>query len=130
MQKKRAGMRRLAYILALLLLSGCTRTVYQDREVVRHDTTYISKFALDTVIQRDSIRVLEKGDTFKITECKYIYKVRERVDTSYVFITDTVTNTVTKTVQKADLKSCIWTFVFGLLLSVVITVVVRRHKRQ
>jgi len=99
-------MRRLAYILPLLLLlSGCTRTIYQDREVVRHDTTYISKFALDTVIQRDSILVLERGDTVYKTIQKYVYKVKERRDTCYVQRTDTVLQTDTKEVQKTVRKN-------------------------
>ena len=100
-------MRRLAYILPLLLLlSGCTRTIYQDREVVRHDTAYVSKFALDTVIQRDSILVLERGDTVYKTIQKYVYTVKERRDTCYVQRTDTVlqteTKVETKTVRKND----------------------------
>lgn len=98
-------MRRLAYILALLLLSGCTRTIYQDREVVRHDTAYVSKFALDTVIQRDSILVLERGDTVYKTIQKYVYKVKERRDTCYVQRTDTVLQTETKEVQKTVRKN-------------------------
>jgi len=98
-------MRRLAYILPLLLLlSGCTRTIYQDREVVRHDTAYVSKFALDTVIQRDSILVLERGDTVYKTIQKYVYKVKERRDTCYVQRTDTVLQTETKEVQKTVRK--------------------------
>lgn len=92
-------MRRLTCILViLLLLSGCTRTVYQDREVVRHDSIYVTAQSVDTILQRDSVHVLERGDTVRITEYKYIYKIRERVDTSYIIVSDTVTKTVTKEV--------------------------------
>lgn len=92
-------------ILLVSAICSCTRTVYQDREVVRHDTTYISKFALDTVIQRDSIHVLEKGDTVYKTIQKYVYKVKERRDTCYVQRTDTVLQTETKEVQKTVRKN-------------------------
>ena len=92
-------------ILLASAICSCTRTIYQDREVVRHDTTYISKFALDTVIQRDSILVLERGDTVYKTIQKYVYKVKERADTCYVQRTDTVLQTETKEVQKTVRKN-------------------------
>jgi hypothetical protein len=118
-------MRRLAYILPLLLLlSGCTRTVYQDREVVRHDTAYVSKFALDTVIQRDSIHVLERGDTVTTTIFKYIYKVKERTDTFFRDRVDTflmkknIVKYKTKTVKKKDWEFIFISFFLGFLLGV------------
>ena len=116
-------------VFAIVLLSSCTRTIYQEREVVHHDTTYISKFALDTIIQRDSIRVLQKGDTFKITETKYVYKVRERVDTSYIFATDTLTKTETKEVEKIvkkkDWLSIIGALCIGILIGIITLPIIR-----
>ena len=97
--------------------------------MVHHDTTYISKFALDTIIQRDSIRVLQKGDTFKITETKYVYKVRERVDTTYIFATDTLTKTETKEVEKIvkknDWLSTIGALCIGILIGIITLPIIR-----
>ena len=86
-------------------LSSCTRTAYQDREVVRHDSIYVTALSVDTILQRDSVHVLERGDTVYKTIQKYVYKVKERRDTCYVQRTDTVLQTETKEVQKTSEKT-------------------------
>lgn len=95
-------------VVSILLMSitcSCTRTVYQDREVVRHDSIYVTALSVDTILQRDSIHVLERGDTVYKTIQKYVYKVKERRDTCYVQRTDTVLQTETKEVQKTVRKN-------------------------
>lgn len=86
-------------------LSSCTRTAYQDREVVRHDSIYVTALSVDTILQRDSVHVLERGDTVYKNVQKYVYKVKERRDTCYVQRTDTVLQTETKEVQKTVRKN-------------------------
>ncbi len=99
-------------------ISSCTRTVYQDREVVRHDSIYITALSVDTILQRDSVHVLERGDTVRITEFKYIYKFRERVDTSYISVSDTVTKTetLTKVERKVDFLSIVGAFSIAFVI--------------
>ncbi len=105
-------------------LSSCTRTVYQDREVVRHDSIYVTALAVDTILQRDSIHVLERGDTVRITEFKYIYKVKERTDTFFRDRVDTflmkknIVKYKTKTVKKKDWEFIFISFFLGLILGV------------
>ena len=81
-------------------------------------------FLYADVIQRDSVRVLQKGDTIRITETKYVYKVRERVDTSYVYTTDTLTRTETiekeKVVRKKDWLSIIGAIVVGAVVGFIL----------
>ena len=124
-------MRRLAYILALLLLSGCTRTVYQDREVVRHDSIYVTALAVDTILQRDSIHTIERGDTVTTTIYKYIYKVRERRDTLVIYKTDTLTQTqtveVVKTKKTTDLGKCAIALLVGIGITFLMFVVVKKR---
>ena len=110
-------------LFVILLLPSCTRTVYQERETVRHDSIYIAAVSVDTVMQRDSIHVVERGDTVTTTIYKYIYKVRERTDTCYVQHTDTVmmteTKEVTKTVKKKDWASIIGALCIGILIGII-----------
>jgi len=89
----------------VILLSSCTRTVYQVRDVYHHDSIYVTALAVDTILQRDSVHVLERGDTVYKTIQKYVYKVKERRDTCYVQRTDTVLQTETKEVQKTVRKN-------------------------
>ena len=117
--------RALAQMAVLvLLLASCTRTVYQDHEVIRHDSIYVTAVSIDTVLMRDSIHTVEKGDTVTTTIYKYIYKVRERTDTAYIERTDTVTMTETvereKVVKKRDWLSIIGAVVVGAIVGLVI----------
>lgn len=72
-------MRKFAIILALLLVSCSPRII--ERTIYQRDTTYIEKVKVDSVYKRDSVYVMEKGDTL------YIYK--EKVRDKYRFIHDT-----------------------------------------
>ena len=108
----------------VLLLASCTRTVYQDHEVIRHDSIYVTAVSIDTVLMRDSIHTVEKGDTVTTTIYKYIYKVRERTDTAYIERTDTVTMMETvereKVVKKRDWLSIIGAMVVGAIVGLII----------
>ncbi len=118
-------------VFAIVLLSSCTRTIYQEREVVRHDSLYITSACVDTVIQRDSVRMLQEGDTVLKTVYKYIYKVRERVDTCYKVRVDTVLKkekvVETEIVRKTDWTKCVWAFLIGAV-AVVVMAIVRRFR--
>ena len=116
------GLAQMAVLV--LLLASCTRTVYQDHEVIRHDSIYVTAVSIDTVLMRDSIHTFEKGDTVTTTIYKYIYKVRERTDTAYIERTDTVTMTDTvereKVVKKRDWLSIIGAVVVGAIVGLII----------
>lgn len=72
-------MRKLFYILCVLFLASCTRTIYVPHDVVRE--IYIDRLAHDTTIITQTDIVREKADTV------YIEKVR----TEYRYITKTDT---------------------------------------
>lgn len=79
-------------IAALMLLGGCTRKVYVPTEhiVYSTDTVYEAVLRVDSVIQRDSVAVVQKGDTVLITRYRDRYRVKERTDTVYKAKTDSV----------------------------------------
>ena len=76
----------------LLLSGGCTRKVYVPTEhiVYSTDTVYEAVLRVDSVIQRDSVAVVQKGDTVLITRYRDRYRVKERTDTVYKAKTDSV----------------------------------------
>ena len=77
---------------ALMLSGGCTRKVYVPTEhiVYSTDTVHEAVLRVDSVIQRDSVAVVQKGDTVLITRCRDRYRVKERTDTVYKAKTDSV----------------------------------------
>ena len=83
-------MRPLCLFLLLLVLAGCRTIEYYPVETVRVDTVYVNHQRVDSVLVRDSIRIVERGDTVREYRLKYIYKYRDRVDTLYMSRADTV----------------------------------------
>ena len=78
----------------LTAMSACTTTkrVYVPIESVssRSDTLYKVLTHTDTVRERDSVTLVVRGDTVYLTRWQFREKVRERHDTIYRTLTDTV----------------------------------------
>ncbi len=79
-------------IVALVALCSCTRKIYVPVEntVMRTDTVYSAKLRVDSVIFRDSVAVIQKGDTVFLTRYRDRYRVREHTDTVYQSVIDSV----------------------------------------
>ena len=74
----------LALCAALLCACGsCTRTVYTPVEssTVRTDTLYRAVVRVDTILQRDSVSVMQRGDTVMVTRYRDRYRVKLHTDT-------------------------------------------------
>ena len=74
----------LALCAALLCACGsCTRTVYTPVEstTVRTDTLYRAVVRVDTILQRDSVTVMQRGDTVMVTRYRDRYRVKLHTDT-------------------------------------------------
>lgn len=89
-------------IFLCLISGGCTRKVYVPVEnvVTRTDTCFYAKLRVDSVTLRDSVAVIQRGDTVMITKWRDRYRVRERVDTVYSSATDSVTLRVPYPVER------------------------------
>lgn len=92
-----------AVLITLVIgCQSCTTTKYVPVEsvVTRTDTIYTAKLRVDTIMERDSVVVYQKGDT--IYQTKYIEKlrVRERVDTLYQVVADSVKISVPYPVER------------------------------
>lgn len=82
------------YLLIILLTSaiwsGCRTIEYRTLETIRSDTVYIQSAKVDSVIVRDSIYIYQQGDTVTEYRYKYVYRLKDRVDTLYISSRDTV----------------------------------------
>lgn len=126
---------------ALLLSGGCTRKVYVPVEstVTRTDTVYEAVLRVDSVIQRDSVAVVQKGDTVLITRYRDRYRVKERTDTVYKAKTDSVRvrepypveRKLTKWEQvKMDFGGMFLGGLIAVVVSAVIVWIVKRKRRK
>ena len=77
-------------LLTSAIWSGCRTIEYYPLETVRIDTVYVNKQRVDSVMVRDSVHIIEKGDTVTEFRLKYIYKYKDRTDTLYISKADTV----------------------------------------
>lgn len=85
-------------VLILLLLNGCASTKYVEIPIDRIKIEYKDRTEIDTLIQKDSIITLLKGDTVFLEKYKYLYRIKEVKDT--VAKTDTITTVQTIEVEK------------------------------
>lgn len=92
----------MAVSVLLTSLCSCTRKIYVPVEnaVMRTDTVYSSKLRVDSVIFRDSVAVIQKGDTVFLTKYRDRYRVREHTDTVYQSVTDSVKVSVPYPVER------------------------------
>lgn len=77
-------------IVLVLAICSCRSVKYVPVETVKHDSIYINKVQVDSVYHRDSIYVVDKGDTVFLYKDRYIYKYKDRTDTLYVTKADSI----------------------------------------
>ncbi len=80
------------FILAMLVVSCSTK--YVPVESVRVDSVHVERVRRDSVVLRDSVYILQRGDTVFKTKYKYLYRDRVLRDTFYHVKCDTVTKVV------------------------------------
>ena len=100
-------MSRYAILLALCAVllcacGSCTRTVYTPVEstTVRTDTLYRAVVRVDTILQRDSVAVMQRGDTVMVTRYRDCYRVKLHTDTVREVSVDSVRVAVPYQVEK------------------------------
>lgn len=134
-----ALIRTLLIFVASLLVGGiitalcsCTRKVYmpQERVIMRTDTCFYAQLRVDSVIARDSVAVVQIGDTVYKTKYRDRYRVKQRTDTVYHTAVDSVRVAVPYPVERKLTK---WEqtkqdmgglFLGGLIAAVVCAVLV------
>jgi len=122
-QKEKSCVRtHFSHLWAVILLLMCVscQTRYVERDIVHHDSIYITAWSVDTLIQRDSIHIREHGDTIEKIVYKYINNVHIRRDTIVQERVDTIAKVVTKvetkTIKKRDWLSCIGSLGIGIVI--------------
>ena len=90
---KRIILKTLFLLLFLTTIISCTTTKIVEVPVETIKTEYIEQVKYDSIYSRDSIYIMQKGDTIYNNKIQYLYKYKYLRDT--INITDTVPKIVT-----------------------------------
>lgn len=127
-------MKRLIFVVLLvsaMCLAGCRTTQYVPVETIKTEYKTRDSIRHDSIYQRDSIYVIDRGDTVYTYKDRYLYKYLylNRIDT--VIKTDSVQipYPVEKALtrwQKAKIELGGWAF--GVLIMLAIVLIIRLLK--
>lgn len=81
-----------ALMFVVLICAGCSRKIYvpQEHIVTRTDTLREYRLRVDSVILRDSVSLIQRGDTVLLTKYRDRFRYIDRTDTVYQAVTDSV----------------------------------------
>ena len=90
---KRVILKTLFLLLFLTTIISCTTTKIVEVPVETIKTEYIEQIKYDSIYSKDSIYIMQKGDTIYNNKVQYLYKYKYLRDT--INITDTIPKIVT-----------------------------------
>ena len=90
---KRLILKTLFLLLFLTTIISCTTTKVVEVPVETIKTEYIEQVKYDSIYSKDSIYIMQKGDTIYNNKVQYLYKYKYLRDT--INITDTIPKIVT-----------------------------------
>lgn len=129
-------MKRLVYILSILLMSGVwlssCRTQYVPVETVRTEYKTRDSIRYDSIYQRDSVYMLVNGDTVYLYKYKYLYRYLTINKTDTVIKVDSIQ--VPYPVEKQltrwqSLKMELGGWAFGIIMLIAL-IIMRRLIRK
>ena len=90
---KKLTLKTLFLLLFLTTIISCTTTKIVEVPIETIKTEYIEQIKYDSIYSKDSIYIIQKGDTIYNNKIEYLYKYKYLRDT--INITDTVPKIVT-----------------------------------
>ena len=90
---KRLILKTLFLLLFLTTIVSCTTTKIVEVPVETIKTEYIEQVKYDSIYSKDSIYIMQKGDTIYNNKVQYLYKYKYLRDT--INITDTIPKIIT-----------------------------------
>ena len=90
---KKLTLKTLFLLLFLTTIISCTTTKIVEVPVETIKTEYIEQVKYDSIYSKDSIYIMQKGDTIYNNKVQYLYKYKYLRDT--INITDTIPKIVT-----------------------------------
>ena len=103
---KRLILKTLFLLLFLTTIISCTTTKIIEVPVETIKTEYIEQVKYDSIYSKDSIYIMQKGDTIYNNKVQYLYKYKYLRDT--INITDTIPKIIT--VEKVQYINQLYTW--------------------
>lgn len=75
-------MKKIILLIVILVLFGCTKTIYVPVTNTVTNTEYRDRLQRDSIYLKDSIHIIQRGDTIFLSKVKYYYR--------NIFVRDTV----------------------------------------
>lgn len=123
-------MRKILFLLFMTLLLGSCKMKEKIVEVpipqIKTEIKYIDKIKYDSIYLKDSVYIIQKGDTIYNNKVAYRYKYKYLKDTITINKTDTiiklqkVTEIKVKNQLNAVQKILMYIGLFSLLMSIII----------
>lgn len=123
-------MRKILFLLFMTLLLGSCKVKEKIVEVpipqIKTEIKYIDKVKYDSIYLKDSVYIIQRGDTIYNTKVAYRYKYKYLKDTITINKTDTITRLqkVTEIKVKNQLnivqKTLMYIGLFSLLMFIII----------
>ena len=124
---KKLTLKTLFLLLFLATIISCTSTKTIEVPIETIKTEYIEQVKYDSIYSKDSIYIMQKGDTIYNNKVQYLYKYKYLRDT--INITDTIPKIVTVkdtqyvnqlyTWQKLLIVIGIWFILYWIIKSVI-----------
>ena len=90
---KALPLKKILFFVSILLLISCTTTKIVEVPIETIKTEYIEQVKYDSIYSKDSIYIMQKGNTIYNNKVQYLYKYKYLRDT--INITDTIPKIVT-----------------------------------
>ena len=90
---KKLTLKTLFLLLFLTTIISCTTTKIVEVPIETIKTEYIEQVKYDSIYSKDSIYIMQKGDTIYNNKIQYLYKYKYLRDT--INVTDTIPKIVT-----------------------------------
>ena len=90
---KKLTLKTIFLLLFLTTIISCTTTKTVEVPIETIKTEYIEQIKYDSIYSKDSIYIIQKGDTIYNNKIKYLYKYKYLRDT--INITDTIPQIIT-----------------------------------
>lgn len=89
-------------LLLCSILCSCSRKIYVPAEttVYHTDTLRLTQLRIDSVFMRDSVSLIQRGDTVFLTKYRDRFRYRDRIDTVYKATVDTARISVPYPVER------------------------------
>lgn len=117
--------RAVALVAALALAAGCTRTVYVP---AMHTEAFAARTVeRDTLIMLDSVHVVERADTVRLTTTRTLYRTRTVRDTVNIATTDTIRLPAPSPPAQGSSTSRLW-YLVAALAGALTALLLLRHR--